>query len=141
MIKVTRINHSAINTKTPSELAAMEHFYVEVLGMTSVERDIPEKLRTVVPGFWLQFGNGQIHVIQRDPAAQADAPIPGMTGMKRDPRGPHTAYFVADIEQAEQHLIAEKVAYDRVQGFIFTADPAGNMVEFQQDPECAPTSA
>lgn len=141
MIQVTRINHSAINTKTAAELAAMEHFYVKVLGMTTVERDIPEKLRTVVPGFWLQFGNGQIHVIQRDPEALTAAAIPGMTGMKRDPRGPHMAYFVADLEQAEQHLIAEKIAYDRVQGFIFTADPAGNMVEFQQDPECAPTSA
>ncbi|MGK2914959.1 MAG: VOC family protein [Porticoccaceae bacterium] len=136
MIKITRINHSAISTKTPQELAEMERFYVGVLGMKTVERAIPEKLRNMVPGFWLQFGNGQIHVIQRDPAAQTEA-MKGFEGQRRDPRGPHTAYFVEDIDAAEQHLIAEKIEYDRFSGFIFTADPAGNMVEFQQDPELA----
>lgn len=135
MIKVTRINHSAINTKTATELADMERFYVQVLGMRTVERDIPEKFRNMVPGFWLQFGNGQIHVIQHDPAGQPDSAMKGFAGTRNDPRGPHTAYFVEDIEAAERHLIAEKIAYDRFNNFIFTADPAGNLVEFQQDPE------
>ena len=42
MLKVTRINHSAIGTR--AELDAMLHFYVEVLGVATVERDIPAKL-------------------------------------------------------------------------------------------------
>lgn len=131
MLKVTRINHSAIGTR--ADVDAMRRFYVDVLGITTVERDIPAKLADLIPGFWMQFPNGQVHVIQSGPGASA---IPGMTCHHADPMGPHTAFFVADIEAAAQHLEASGIAFDRFDRFIFTRDPAGNTVEFQQDPEC-----
>lgn len=133
MLKVTRINHTAIGTR--AELDAMRHFYVEVLGVATVERDIPAKLADKIPGFWMQFPNGQVHVIQADPATGANA-IPGMTCHHANPMGPHTAFFVADIEAAAQHLEANRIPFDRFDRFIFTSDPAGNTVEFQQDPDC-----
>ncbi|MGE3296992.1 MAG: VOC family protein [Porticoccaceae bacterium] len=134
MLKVTRINHTAIGTR--AELDAMQHFYVEVLGVATVERDIPAKLADKIPGFWMQFPNGQVHVIQADPATGANA-IPGMTCQHANPMGPHTAFFVADIEAAARHLEANHIPFDRFDRFIFTSDPAGNTVEFQQDPDCA----
>ena len=133
MLKITRINHSAIGTR--AELDAMRHFYVEVLGVATVERDIPAKLADRIPGFWMQFPNGQVHVIQSDPATGANT-IPGMTCHHANPMGPHTAFFVADIEAAAQHLEANRIPFDRFDRFIFTSDPAGNTVEFQQDPDC-----
>lgn len=133
MLKVTRINHTAIGTR--AELDAMQHFYVDVLGVATVERDIPAKLADKIPGFWMQFPNGQVHVIQSDPATGANA-IPGMTCHHANPMGPHTAFFVADIEAAAQHLEANRIPFDRFDRFIFTSDPAGNTVEFQQDPDC-----
>lgn len=133
MLKVTRINHTAIGTR--AELDAMQHFYVDVLGVATVERDIPAKLADRIPGFWMQFPNGQVHVIQADPATGANA-IPGMTCHHANPMGPHTAFFVADIEAAAQHLEANRIPFDRFDRFIFTSDPAGNTVEFQQDPDC-----
>jgi catechol 2,3-dioxygenase-like lactoylglutathione lyase family enzyme len=50
--------------------------------------------------------------------------------------GPHTAFFVTDIEAAARHLEANHIPFDRFDRFIFTSDPAGNTVEFQQDPDC-----
>ena len=49
MIRITRINHSAINTR--DELGAMRRFYVEVLGVQTVARDIPAKFADRIPGF------------------------------------------------------------------------------------------
>ncbi|MFZ5654865.1 MAG: VOC family protein [Pseudomonadota bacterium] len=132
MLEITRINHSAINTR--DELEAMRRFYVEVLGVRTVERDIPARFAERIPGFWMQFPNGQVHVIQYDPA-RSDEPLPGMNCRHARPMGPHTAFFVADIEAAARHLEANGVPFDRFDRFIFTTDPAGNTVEFQQDPE------
>ena len=134
MLRITRINHSAINTR--DQLDAMRRFYVDVLGVQTAERDIPAKFADRIPGFWMQFPNGQVHVIQCDPG-QGDEPLPGMTCQHANPMGPHTAFFVADIDAAARHLEANGVAFDRFDRFIFTTDPSGNTVEFQQDPELA----
>jgi catechol 2,3-dioxygenase-like lactoylglutathione lyase family enzyme len=131
MLKITRINHSAINTR--NELDAMRHFYVDVLGVQTVERDIPAKFAERIPGFWMQFSNGQVHVIQYD--RQSSEALPGMSCQHADPMGPHTAFYVEDIEGAAAHLEAQGVPFDRFDRFVFTRDPAGNTVEFQQDPE------
>ena len=132
MIEITRINHSAINTR--DQLEAMRRFYVEVLGVQTVARDIPAKFADRIPGFWMQFPNGQVHVIQCDPE-RAGEPLPGMSCRHANPMGPHTAFFVADIEAAARHLEQHGIAFDRFDRFIFTTDPSGNTVEFQQDPE------
>lgn len=131
MLKITRINHTAINTR--AELDEMNHFYTEVLGVQRVRRDIPEKFDRLIPGFWMQFPNGHVHVIQYD--ADSDTP-PVLPCKHADPMGPHLAFYVEDIEAAANHLDENKISYDRFEGFIFSSDPAGNTVEFQQDPEC-----
>lgn len=134
MLRITRINHSAINTR--DQLDAMRRFYVDVLGVQTVERDIPAKFADRIPGFWMQFPNGQVHVIQCDPD-QGGESLPGMNCRHAKPMGPHTAFFVADIDAAARHLEANGIAFDRFDRFIFTTDPSGNTVEFQQDPELA----
>ena len=40
MIKITRLNHSALGCRV--EVDAMRRFYVDVLGVNTVDRDIPE---------------------------------------------------------------------------------------------------
>lgn len=132
-MKITRINHSAINSH--SRLREMTHFYSDVLGITTVKRDLPEQYDALIPGFWMQFPNGQIHVIEHNPSAKASGMLDQINHTNCDPMGPHTAFYVENIDRAEQHLAAQGVAYDRVAGFIFTCDPAGNTVEFQQDPD------
>ncbi|HEX4881261.1 MAG TPA: VOC family protein [Porticoccaceae bacterium] len=132
MLRITRLNHSAINTR--DQLDAMRRFYLEVLGAPTVERDIPARFADRIPGFWMQFPNGQVHVIQCDPA-QAGEPLPGMSCRHANPMGPHTAFYVADIEAAARHLSENGIDFDRFDRFIFTTDPSGNTVEFQQDPE------
>ncbi len=134
MINITRINHSAIASK--DKLAEMKHFYENVLGVTTVKRDIPEKLDKLIPGFWMQFPNGQVHVIECDTGGER-AVMKELAGKKGDPMGPHTAFFVDDIEATEKHLIDNDIEYFRMEGFIFSSDPTGNTVEFQQDPGCA----
>lgn len=133
MINITRINHSAIASR--AKMAEMKHFYEGVLGVTTVKRDIPEKLDDLIPGFWMQFPNGQVHVIGCDDSGAERAVMPELAGKRGDPMGPHTAFYVEDIEATQQHLKANDIEYFRMEGFIFTADPTGNTVEFQQDPE------
>jgi catechol 2,3-dioxygenase-like lactoylglutathione lyase family enzyme len=60
--------------------------------------------------------------------------LPELAGKPLDPMGPHTAFYVEDIEAVETHLTNENIEYQRMDQFIFAADPAGNTVEFQQDP-------
>ena len=134
MINITRINHSAIASR--NKLAEMKHFYEDVLGVTTVKRDIPEKLDKLIPGFWMQFPNGRVHVVGWDAGAERVV-MKELAGKKGDPMGPHTAFFVEDIEATEKHLGDNNIEYFRMEGFIFSSDPTGNTVEFQQDPDCA----
>lgn len=133
MIKITRLNHSALGCRV--EVDAMRRFYVDVLGVNTVERDIPEQLAALIPGFWMQFPNGQVHVIQCDDSSGERKVLPELAGKPLDPMGPHTAFYVEDIEAVETHLSSEAIEYQRMDQFIFAADPAGNTVEFQQDPD------
>lgn len=120
MIKITRLNHTAINT--PSDVEAMEQFYTQHLGARTIKRDIPEEFQDMIPGFWMQFSNAQVHVIQNSDNGAGN------------PLGPHVAYYVENIEAAEQYLSAQGIRHQRVDNILFTSDPAGNTIEFQQDP-------
>ena len=131
MLNITRINHSAINTRC--ELDEMNHFYAEVLGAKRVKRDIPEKFDKLIPGFWMEFSNGLVHVIEYDDEGEKPQVLPSKHS---NPMGPHLAFYVENIEAAAEHLDSHHILYDRFESFIFTRDPAGNTVEFQQDPEC-----
>ena len=124
MIDITRINHTAITT--PRDVEAMHTFYCQHLGAERIKRDIPAEYEALIPGFWLQFDNGQVHVIQQ--------PTPGEPG---DPTGPHIAFYVRCLASAEQYLRAHSIRYQRIQDFIILSDPAGNTIELQQDPELA----
>ncbi|HAD08511.1 MAG TPA: hypothetical protein DCF62_03430 [Porticoccaceae bacterium] len=134
MINITRLNHSAIASN--ASVDAMKHFYEDILGVTTVPRDIPEKLDKLLPGFWMQFPNGQVHVIACGPDVERHV-MKELAGKDGDPMGPHTAFYVEDIEATEKHLLDKEVKYFRMEGFIFASDPTGNTVEFQQDPDCA----
>ncbi len=133
MIKITRLNHTALGSR--AELEAMRHFYIDVLGVNTVKRDIPEQLEKLIPGFWMQFPNGQVHVIQCGKEGEERKVLTELAGKAGDPMGPHTAFYVEDIEAVETHLSTEGVEYHRMDQFIFSSDPAGNTVEFQQDPD------
>lgn len=119
MIKITRINHTAINGE---DAAAMQAFYTQHLNVQTVERDLPDEIKEIIPGFWMQFENGQVHMIQNSDRT------PG------NPLGPHIAFYVEDLDAAEQYLISEGIEHARLDFFIFLTDPAGNTVELQQDP-------
>lgn len=121
MINITRINHSAINTA--GDVEQMKAFYCGHLGAKTVPRDIPPEYEDKIPGFWMQFENGQIHVIG-NPAS----------GGGRNPLDPHIAYYVSSLEDAERYLAENSIDFDKIGGFVFVSDPAGNIIELQQDP-------
>lgn len=128
MINITRINHTAINTA--DDVEPMQQFYTAHLGAKTVKRDIPEEFAALVPGFWMQFENGQVHVIKNAASAVSakDAPM--------NPMGPHIAFYVADIKATKQYLADNNMVCESVDEILFTRDPAGNVLEFQQDPDC-----
>lgn len=130
MINITRINHTAINTA--DDVEPMQRFYTEHLGAKTVKRDIPEEFAALVPGFWMQFDNGQVHVIKN-----AAPPIRNSNDAPMNPMGPHIAFYVADIKATKQYLADNNLACESVNEILFTRDPAGNVLEFQQDPDCA----
>ena len=124
MIEITRINHTAITT--PRDVDKMQTFYCQHLGAERIKRDIPPQYEALIPGFWLQFDNGQVHVIEQAKPAEPC-----------DPTGPHIAFYVRCLASAEQYLQQHALSYQRVQDFLILADPAGNTIELQQDPELA----
>ena len=122
MINITRLNHTAINTA--GEVDELKTFYQKHFGVQTVPRDIPPEYEALIPGFWMQFDNGQVHVIKND-----------ASGGLRNPMGPHIAYYVSVLNDARRHLDEMGIAYDMPNPkFIILSDPAGNTIELQQDP-------
>ena len=132
MIKITGINH--IGIATPSRLAEMRRFYVDVLGIASVPRAIPKELEETIPGFWLDFPvtHTQIHVLES--ADQAPSRDHKPTSI-----GPHTAYTVESVEDAARHLEAMGVAFQRAGPVIVVVDPGGNTVELREGGHARPS--
>lgn len=135
MINITRLNHTAINTASNAE--AMKTFYTEHLNVNTVKRDIPEEFAALVPGFWMQFTNGQVHVIENAGMGKALS-----AEEKINPMGPHIAFYVEDISAVESYLERQKMPFETLDDManpmakiIFARDPAGNVLEFQQDPD------
>ena len=123
-MKITRVNHAALNV--PSGVEEMERFYTGLLGIPTVPREIPPEFAARIPGFWLQLGDTQVHVIQAE-----------LKGVPREPTGRHIAFYVEDLEAAVATLAAAGVAHDHFGGVVFLADPGGNTIELQQDPRRA----
>ena len=137
MINITRINHTAINTASNAD--AMKDFYTQHLNVATVRRDIPEEFAALVPGFWMQFSNGQVHVIANASMGKVPSADEAM-----NPMGPHIAFYVDDIHAAETYLEQQGMAVEKLDDManpmgkiLFARDPAGNVLEFQQDPEHA----
>ena len=128
-MKITRINHAAVNIHGKVDEA--REFYTALLGLPEVPIALPGRPpipKGTVPAFWLELGGVQVHAI--------GAP---MKGEPREPVGPHVSWYVADLDEAVADLGARSIEM-RVLGegrnrIVWVSDPAGNTVEFQQDPE------
>ncbi len=122
-MRVTRILHHSVNVE--GQLAECSRFY-ERLSLPGLPRpEIPG-----VAGRWLGAGEAQVHLV--------DAPA-GEAGIR--PTGPHVCFGVEDLDAAIDELERDAVPYRRgAQGEvvqIWVADPAGNTIELQQDPDWA----
>ena len=121
-MKVTRFNHAAINVE--GKLESVRDFYLRFLGIPVADRG---EMAQLIDGEWLQLGETQIHII--------DAPY---AGEERNPLGPHISLYVDDLEGGVSELEArglEMVSIGEGLGrIVWVTDPAGNTVEFQQDP-------
>jgi catechol 2,3-dioxygenase-like lactoylglutathione lyase family enzyme len=116
-MKVTRIHHVSLNTDG-SDLEEVRRFYTDLLGLEMAPRpDFP------VPGYWLEAGpGGQVHLIG-GPAR--DDVI--------DPMAPHHCFAVDDFEGALAELEAAGHEVLRFGDQAWVRDPAGHIVELQQD--------
>ena len=129
-MKITRFNHAAVNIHGKVDEA--REFYTEVLGLPEVPIQLPGRPpipKGTIQAFWLELGGCQVHAI--------GAPAKGEL---REPTGPHVSWYVSDLDQAVAELEARRIEM-RVIGegrerIVWVADPAGNTVEFQQDPNC-----
>jgi catechol 2,3-dioxygenase-like lactoylglutathione lyase family enzyme len=129
-VKITRINHAAVNIHGKVDEARA--FYTRLLGLPEVPIQLPGR-PPVPPGtvqaFWLELGGVQLHAI--------GAP---MKGEPREPVGPHVSWYVADLDETvaelDAHGIEKRVLGEGRNRIVWVSDPAGNTVEFQQDPSC-----
>lgn len=123
-MKITRLNHAALNVH--NRLDDIRAFYQDFLGIPETPR--PSEISDRIDGFWLQLSNAQIHIID---AALDDSP--------HNPVGPHTSYYVEDINAAIEDVKAKGLTYTKFgknhRQVIWFSDPLGNTVELQQDPD------
>jgi len=127
---VKSINHVAV---VVTDVERSRKFY-EQLGLKKIPRP-----QTKVPGEWLGIGNNQLHLVgERAPAGRID------------PRRPHMALDVEDLEAAKAALTKLGITFVepasrqdvipmteeilRMAGRqIWLEDPDGNMIELRQD--------
>ena len=100
-MKVTRINHAAINIH--GKWPEVEEFYTKFMGIGTTPR--PGAIDSAIGGCWLQLPNGQVHVI--------DAELDGSLG---NPMGAHISYYVEDFEEAIAEIEARGLEMRNVRG-------------------------
>ncbi|HEX5615028.1 MAG TPA: VOC family protein [Acidimicrobiia bacterium] len=124
-MRVTRVLHTSVNTTRAIDETA--RFYGEVLGLTTVDRpDIG------IPGQWYAVGDAQMHLIGFPES-----------GTELDPTRHHVCLGVADLAAALAELDERGIAYFRGEQHqpgrtvqqVFLCDPAGNVLELQEDAE------
>ena len=127
-MKVTRFNHAALNVQ--GKIAPVREFYLDFLGIPTADRG---EMAQLIEGEWLQLGEAQIHIIDSPYAGEALNPV-----------GPHISLYVDDLEGGVRELEARGLEMvtlgegaDRI---VWVTDPAGNTVEFQQDPHLSSTA-
>ncbi len=112
--------HAAINV---SNLAAAEHFYGTVLGLTKVERTLK------FAGTWYQLGPIQIHLIEAE--RHYERPTPEEKWGRR----PHLAFAIADLTTVKQQLTEAAIPMQSSSSgrtAIFICDPDGHIIELTQ---------
>ena len=120
-MKVTRILHHSVNVE--GELDECVEFYRR-LSLT----DTPRPAIPGVAGHWFTVESAQVHLV--------DAPA-GRANIR--PTGPHVCFGVEDLGAAVAEI--EDAGIPFVRGWqgeveqIWVADPVGNTIELQQDPE------
>lgn len=129
-MEITRINHVAVNVHGVTREARA--FYGELLGLPEIPIQLPGQ-PALAPGSveafaWFELGGCQVHAIG----------LPA-TGAVREPTGPHVSWYVANLDAAVAELAARgiemRIAGEGRTRIVWVADPAGNTVEFQQDPD------
>jgi hypothetical protein len=128
-MKITRINHAAINVAGKHK--ECHEFYTGFMGLGTTPIDLPgfkpEDTKDL-PVTWLEHNRVQIHMIG----------IPAK-GEPREAVAPHVSWFVQDLEQTvseiEERGLEMNILGEGRNRIIWVSDPAGNTVEFQQDPE------
>lgn len=128
-MKITRMNHAAVNVT--GKTAEARAFYVDLLGLPQVPIALPgmPPVEESEFGFWVELDRVQMHVIGREPM-----------GGTPDPTQNHVSWFVQDIDAAADKLqdnnIDMRVMGEGLTRIIWILDPSGNIMEFQQDPDC-----
>jgi glyoxylase I family protein len=113
-MRSARIHHVGIAV---DDAEAAHTFYRDVLGLFPLER--PDG--AVAAGSWLQLGDGQVHLLERNEII-----------------APHFAIKVDDLAQTiaaiREHGVAVHEA-EHIPGFgyqAFVSDPSGNVIELNQ---------
>ena len=110
-MKPVQLHHTSIRV---DDLQRARDFYERLLGLSAVER--PE---LGIPGRWYGLGAGQLHLIEC-----------GETGPGIDPRGPHFAIEVADLDAARRELAAAGLeVLDPGGRQLWVRDPDGYTIE------------
>jgi catechol 2,3-dioxygenase-like lactoylglutathione lyase family enzyme len=125
-VKITGVLHASVNVS--GTLDAASEWYRQVLGLETTWRPHIDG----VPGAWFAIDDVvQMHLVGSPP--RADRPI--------DPGAHHVCLGVEDLEAAVAELDAGEIPYVRgeqnhngvVVPQIFVTDPAGNVIELQED--------
>lgn len=118
-MKVIRLHHVSI---TVNDTKAALDFYCDILGFTLNETR-PE---LSFPGAWLDVGDLQIHLIERDTQIN---PTGSEVSVSRDN---HTAFYIDAMDELKQSLTDAGIPYTESQRrpALFCRDPDGNGLEF-----------
>ncbi len=125
-IEVRHFDHV---TLVVSDLAATQHFYVNVLGLEKTTRPAFN-----FPGDWYEIANILVHVILAD--SDSGLPGPGDRNVKKVSRGQHLAFNIDDFEGTMDLLKQHGVPIasgpkERPDGAaqIYINDPDGHLIE------------
>jgi catechol 2,3-dioxygenase-like lactoylglutathione lyase family enzyme len=129
-MKITRINHMAYNVA--GKVAESRAFYTKLLGIPEVPIAFPGREPVLGSdfGLWIEHAGVQMHLIGAE-----------KKGELREPVNTHVSWYVADLDDAIAEIRAAGIEMrDMAIGttrIVWIADPSGNTVELQQDPEQA----
>ncbi len=108
------LDHTSVRIR---DLERSRAFYEGILGL-----DVAPRPDLGIPGVWYALGEGQLHLIQREPT-----PVDVL-----DPTAPHFAIQVDDLDGVRRQLNAAGIEMlDFGAGQIWIRDPDGNTVELR----------